>query len=295
MLREITTILSGFTYLEAPRWHGDRLWVSDLYTQQVISCREDGSDIRVEMELDVPPAGIDWLPDGRLLVAATARQELLRREHDGTVTTHADLSSLATSWINDFAVDAQGRAFIGHFGFDLFDDQPIRPATLIRVDPDGSSQVVADDLYFPNGSVITPDGRLLVCETHGNRVSSFAIERDGSLSDRSEWAFGPLGSARELNASFAAADVAPDGCALDSEGALWIADIAHDRVIRAREDGNIVDEIDPGTGVFACALGGSDGKTLFMCTAPDPDRELRTAERLGEIRVARVSVPSATA
>lgn len=294
MNREIRTVIGGYTYFEAPRWHDGRLWASDLYTHQVVSFLEDGSDVRVEATLDVPPAGIGWLPDGRLLVSATQSGLLMRREDDGTMVVHADLSGLTRGWLNDFAVDDQGRVFVGHFGFDLFAGEPLGPGSIIRVDPDGSFEEVAGDVYFPNGSVITPDGRLLVGETFGNRVSAFSIAEDGSLEDRTTWAkFGELSGTDDVFATLGAMAVASDGCTLDDEGALWIADIAHGRVVRVKEGGEIVDEVQPGTGVFACSLGGSDGKTLFLCTAPDFDAGARAAARDAEIRALPVEVAGA--
>jgi len=126
---------------------------------------------------------------------------------------------------------------------------------------------------------------LMVDETFGNRVSAFDIEPDGSLTNRRSWAtFGELPTAWRLNDALASLVVAPDGCALDAEGALWIADALNGRVIRVREGGDIVQEITVGTGVFACGLGGADGRTLFMCAAPDFDEHARAAARAGQLR-----------
>jgi sugar lactone lactonase YvrE len=293
MSRDIHTVLGGYTYFEAPRWHEGRLWVSDLYTHQVLSLSEDGSDVRVEATLDVPPAGLGWLPDGRLLVTSTQDSRLLRREADGSLVVHADLSGLTRGWLNDFAVDGAGRAFVGHFGFDLFAGEPLAPGSIIRVDPDGHIAEVAGDVFFPNGSVITADGRLLVGETFGNRVSAFRIQEDGSLTDRTTWAqFGELAESDDVFTVLGSMAVASDGCTLDDEGALWIADIAHGRVVRVSEGGEILEELHPGAGVFACVLGGADGRTLFLCTAPDFNPEARAAGREAAIQAVRVEVAS---
>lgn len=294
MTREFETILSGFTYFEGPRWRDGRFWASDMYTNQVISVLEDGSELRVEAQLDVPPAGIAWLPDGRLLVVATSDKKVLRREPDGTLVTHGDLSGEVSGWANDIVVDAAGRAFVGQFGFDLFAGEGLRSNNLLRIDPDGTVSAVADDMWFANGSVIDSMGSLLVGESFSNRVSAFDIQADGSLTNRRDWAkFGPLSPDTDVMAVLGAMTVSPDGCALDAEDALWIADIAHGRVVRVVEGGEIVDEITPGTGVFACALGGSDGRTLFLCTAPDFNPEARAATKEAEIRTVRVDVPAA--
>jgi sugar lactone lactonase YvrE len=136
-MREISTVLTGLSYLECPRWHEDRIWVSDFYTHQVLSAREDGSDLQVEAEVPGQPSGLGWLPDGGLLVISQHDNRLLRREPDGSLVTHADLSAHVTGEPNDMVVDGQGRAFVGNFGFDLMAGAPVATAALLRVDPDG--------------------------------------------------------------------------------------------------------------------------------------------------------------
>ncbi len=295
MTRELTTVLSERSYLECPRWHDGRLWVVDFYTFEVLSLAEDGSDVRVEASVPQQPSGLGWLPDGRLLVVSMRDSKVLRREEDGELVVHADLSEHVAGHPNDMVVDDQGRAYVGNFGFDLMSGQDIAPTVLLRVDPDGTITEVADDLWFPNGSVITEDGVLLVDETFGNRVTAFDLEPDGSLANRRDWArFGDLPSSTVLGEVIPTLDVAPDGCGLDAEGCLWLADATNARVLRVREGGEVVDEIAiPDMGVFACMLGGSDGRTLFLCCAPDFDENARSAAREAELRSVRVDVPHA--
>lgn len=293
-MRVVSTVLGGLSYLECPRRHENRIWVADFYTHQVLSVREDGSDLRQEAEVPGQPSGLGWLPDGRLLVLSQHDKRLLRREADGLLVVHADLSEHVTGEPNDMVVDGQGRAFVGDFGFDLFGGAPVAPTDLLRVDPDGAVTQVADDLWFPNGSVITDDGVLLVGETFGNRISAFHVRADGSLADRQVWASsGPLPSERDLSTALGQLSVAPESCGLDAEGALWVADALAGRVLRVRPGGEIVEEIAIGTGVFACMLGGADGRTLFLCTAPDFDRAARSSAREAELRTCRVDVPHA--
>ena len=293
-MREISTVVTGLSYLECPRWHEGRIWVSDFYTHQVLSASEDGSDLRVEAEVPGQPSGLGWLPDGRLLVVSQHDNRVLRREPDGSLVTHADLSAHVTAEPNDMVVDEQGRAFIGNFGFDLMAGAPVAPAALLRVDPDGAVTEVADELWFPNGSVITDDGVLLVDETFGNRITAFDIGADGSLANRRVWAsFGALPADRDLQAALGALAVAPDGCGLDAEDALWIADALGGRVLRIQEGGKILEELPVSPGVFACMLGGSDGRTLFLCSAPDFDRAARSAAREARLLSCRVDVPHA--
>jgi len=293
-MTQVTTVVSGFAFLEAPRWRDGRIWFSDFYTYRVLSAREDGSDLRTEAEVPEQPAGLGWLPDGRLLVVSMRDRKVLRREAGGTLVTHADLGRHATGHANDMVVDSRGRAYVGNFGFDLMSGSPLATAALHRVDPDGTVTEVADDLWFPNGAVITPQNVLVVNETFGNRISAFDLTGDGRLVNRRAWAeFGPRPDDRAMDSVLAQTRVAPDGACLDAEGAVWIADGVGDRLIRVRDGGEIAAEARFGSPVYACALGGADGRTLFACAAPDFFESARKSAREGRLLATRVAVPAA--
>ena len=291
--RTVRTVVAGMSYTECPRWHEGRLWFADFYTHAIYSVNEDGSDLRTEVDVPAQPSGIGWLPDGRLLYVSMRDRAVMRREPDGSVQVHADVSAHVTGHPNDMVVDAQGRCWLGNFGFDLMNGGDIETAALLRVDPDGTVTTVADDLWFPNGSVIADDGgTLIVDETFGNRISAFTIEADGALGPRRDWAvFGDLPTTRVTAEAIPQAVLGPDGCGLDAEGCLWVADAIGGRVVRVAEGGEILDTVVPGTGVFACMLGGADGRTLFMSCAPDFDEHARSAAREAEIRAVQVDVP----
>lgn len=286
------TVLSDMSFLEGPRWRDGRLWASDFYTHRVLSCREDGSDLRVEAEVPAQPSGLGWLPDGRLLVVSQRDKRVLRREADGTLAVHADLSAHASGVLNDMLVDAHGRAYVGNFGFDLMGGADVTTADLVRVDPDGATTVVARDLHFPNGVVLL-DGVLVVAETLGNRISAFDVGPGGELGPRRDWArFGDPPTATDVPSVLGALVVAPDGMCADREGAVWAADAIGNRAVRVL-GGEIVDQVDAGTGVYACALGGEDGRTLFLCTAPGFAEHERRDTREGRMLAVRVEVPAA--
>jgi sugar lactone lactonase YvrE len=292
--RQIRPVVTGMSFVECPRWHEQRIWFSDFYTFRVYSAAEDGSDLRAEAEVPHQPSGLGWLPDGRLLVISMRDARLLRREKDGSLVPHADLADNVRGYPNDMVVDSHGRAFIGEFGFDLMAGAPVEPGCLLRVDPDGTVTKVAEDMWFPNGSVITDDDVLLVCETFGNRVTAFDITPDGGLTNRRAWAtFGDLPTDRDVEKALPQAVVGADGCCMDAEGALWIADAVGGRVLRVRRGGEIDEEIHPGTGTFACMLGGADGRTLFLCTAPDFHEQARKNARESELLTIRVDTPHA--
>ncbi|MDP5184436.1 SMP-30/gluconolactonase/LRE family protein [Blastococcus sp. BMG 814] len=294
--RAFRTMLEGGSYFEAPRWRDGQWWVSDFYRHTVSRVAAAGGPETVVLEVENQPSGLGWLPDGSLLVVSMKDQRLLRLT-DGEVSTHADLSAVCGGHLNDMVVDAAGRAYVGDFGFDLMGGGAPAPASLKRVDPDGTVTVVAEGLRFPNGSVITPDGgTLLVGETWGNRFSAFDIAADGSLGPRRTWAeFGPEpvgGSVEELLGQVV---VVPDGCTLDAEGHVWVADGFGSRVLRVAPGGRVVEEIaaPDGLGTYACALGGDDGRTLLLCCAPDFYEHTRAPAREAVLVATEVAVPHA--
>jgi sugar lactone lactonase YvrE len=275
----LTPFLDRLAFPESPRWHEGALWFSDFYTQRV---QRVGMDGRCETVAIVPgqPSGLGWLPDGRLLVVSMTDRRLLRL--DGQVLTEvADLSKLAPFHCNDMVVDVKGRAYIGNFGFDLAARETPRSTGLILVLPDGQARVVAQDLHFPNGTVITPDGRtLIVGESYASRLTAFDIAQDGSLSGRREWA--------RLDKA------TPDGICLDTEGAIWLASPISREVIRVREGGEVTHRIATPGQALACMLGGPDRRTLFvlmgkLMVTPEQSRQSLT----GTIHTLRVAVPGA--
>ncbi|MGB2949772.1 MAG: SMP-30/gluconolactonase/LRE family protein [Rhodococcus sp. (in: high G+C Gram-positive bacteria)] len=289
MKPDVTVVLDGYTYFECPRWHDGRIWVSDFYSHRVVSAQADGSDVRVEAEIPQQPSGLGWLPDGRLLVVSMRDHTIRRREDDGSLVVHADLSAHVKANLNDMLVDDRGRAYVGNFGFDLMNMATPDTADLIRVDLDGSVRVVADDLYFPNGMAFTGDGELLVDETVGNRISAFAVRPDGSLGERRDWAkFAELPDMSDMATALGQLVVAADGCCIDTDGSLWVADALGQRIVHVEPGKGITDQLEFDTGVFACGLGGDDGRTLFVCAAPDFNEHQRKVETEGKLLAVRV-------
>jgi sugar lactone lactonase YvrE len=276
--RSVEVFYEGLDFGEGPRWHDGRLWLSDFFAHQVLSIGP-GGDSRVEVELDDQPSGLGWLPNGELLVVAMTSRQIRRVDPDGTVHLHADLAAIASGHCNDMVVDAAGNAYVGNFGFDSERGEALRAADLAIVRADGTTEVAATDLRFPNGSVITPDGRtLIVGESMGRRFSAFDIDDEARLSGRRVWAELP--------------GMAPDGCALDADGAIWVADAFGAGCVRVAEGGEVLDAVTASQTVFACALGGADRRTLHMVTAPAFGADQTGAGR-GRVETIDVDVPGA--
>ena len=288
-----TSILQdGLFFGEGPRWHEGRLWYSDFYDHAVHAIDLDGNDERI-VEVESQPSGLGWLPSGDLLITSMLDRKLMRW-NGSELTTHADLGKHFTWHANDLLVDQQGRAYIGNFGFDyevfldeqgiegLFADPDSLTTVMCRVDPDGTINVASAGLIFPNGMVITPDGKtMIVAETLALRLTAFDIGADGSLSNRRVWA--------DLSAHMAA----PDGICLDAEGAVWIANALAPRLMRIGEGGVVLDEVETTMNTYACMLGGPEGKHLFAMTAPTSDSRHAPLAPNGAIEVVEVAIPHA--
>ncbi len=291
MDRQVERLAEGLYFPEGARWHDGRLYVSDFYDRLVLAFDPDGTRT-VLCEVPGQPSGLGFTPDGDLLVVSMLDRRLLRLR-DGELTEVADLSKLAPYHCNDMYVDAEGRAYVGNFGADLAIDG-VQPGPLLRVDPDGTVAVAAEDLVFPNGIVATADGTLLVAETFAYRVSAYDLGPDGTLTGRRVWASFDSPPAHDFATAVAATSVSPDGICLDAEGALWVADATGAGAHRVREGGEVLESVSTGdVTAFAVALGGEDGRTLYMCAGPALGRVDPAADRYGSILTTRVDVPGA--
>jgi len=276
---ELTRLIDGIDFGEGPRWHDGRLWYSDFYQQTVYTVNPAGERERV-LTLDDQPSGLGWLPNGDLLIVAMRSKRLLRFDGEKT-TVHADLSKLAEGLCNDMVVTAEGHAYVGNFGFDFETGGAPAATRLIHVTPDGRADRVGDELKFPNGSVVTPDGStLIVGETMGGQYRAYDIENDGSLSNGRVWA--------------SIIGLLPDGCTLDSDAAIWFSDAGPgQQICRVAEGGEILERFPTPDPTFACMLGGADGKTLFVLTAPGSAKEVVAGKARGVLWTTRVDAPRA--
>jgi|CXWL01.1.fsa_nt_gi sugar lactone lactonase YvrE len=289
MPRQTRTLCTDIYFGEGPRWQDGRLWFSDFFAHAVKSVSLNG-DIRTEFKLDDRPSGLGWMPNGDMLIVSMEKRKVLRRTPAGQMSVHADLNTIATWYCNDMVVDGAGRAYVGNFGFDLDTELTKRgpesviadhtAAKLALVQTDGTAGVAAGDMHFPNGTVITPDGKtLIIGETLGGCLTAFDIGANGALSGRREWAsLWPR---------------IPDGICLDAEGAIWVANPLGPECYRVAQGGKVIEVIATEVPCYACMLGGEDGKTLFMLTAPSSLPHEVAHEPKGKILIATVDAPHA--
>ncbi len=261
-------LADGLCFPEGPRWRNGKLWCSDMHAGEVVTVASDGT---VESVLPVPnaPSGLGWLPSGDLIVVSMTDQRLLR--WDGkALHTHAKLGELASFHLNDMVVESQGRAYVGNFGFDLHAQKKPKPAELILVAANGAARVVATNMLFPNGMVITPDGeQLIVAETWGARLTAFQLTETGNLENRRVWAHLADGAV-------------PDGICLDEAGGVWTASPSTNECLRIVEGGKVTHRMSADQGVFACMLGES---RLHMLTCSTSDPETCRHKRTGRVEV----------
>jgi sugar lactone lactonase YvrE len=272
--------MTGLAFGESPRWRHDRLWLSDWVAHEVIALDPTGkSEVVVRVPFPSIPMCIDFLPDGRLLIVSPSDRRLVRRELDGSLVTHADLSDVSDHALNEIVVDGRGNTYLNGPGFNLMTGEEFAPGIVALLTPDGSARQVAGGIAFPNGMAVTPDNStLIVADSYGKELTAFDIADDGSLANRRVWA--DLG------------DGVPDGICLDAENAVWYADVPNKRCVRVREGGQVLQTIELDRGCFACALGGADSRTLFMiATEWLGPASMSDGRRTGQVLTAQAPAP----
>jgi sugar lactone lactonase YvrE len=275
----------GLKFTESPRWHDGKLWFLDIHDKR-IKAADLGGRLETSVELPFIPNAFGFRRDGSLLVG-DAMQRQIHRWDGQALQPLADLSGITTFCLSDGIVDAQDRMYVGDIGYNFFDpaNKPVDTCVIACVDPDGRARIVAKDLSFPNGMVVTPDGRtLIVGETTGHRLTAFDIQADGSLANRRIYAQLPD-------------DVSPDGIALDAEGAVWLANPEGKfGALRVREGGEIVEQVELDTEGYAVMPGGPERRHLFISGSDSHDpaeiaRAPSATLRVVEVEVSGAGVP----
>ncbi|WP_104062247.1 SMP-30/gluconolactonase/LRE family protein [Arthrobacter sp. 4R501] len=295
---EAALIASGFSFLESPRWHADALYASDFYSEKVLRFNIDGSH---ETVCSVPgrPSGLGFSPDGSLLVISMLNRAIMR--WDGRrLLTHASFCHLISGYANDMLVTPEGWALVGSFGNSDANPDSLQTTGLVRVSPEGLADVVTPGLVFPNGIVFTPShDKIIVAETFAARLSAFdySVDADGRplLGAGHTWKqFGEAPGYLDIARATKELEVLPDGLAVDTDGSVWVASANSHAALRVSSEGEIVESIDVGDlSVYSLALGGRDGRTLYMCCSPTLGTGDPRNTNESVLMAARVNAPAA--
>jgi sugar lactone lactonase YvrE len=270
-------LIEGRAFLEGPRWRDGLLFLSDIPAGEVLSVDMEGR-LEVVALIDGSPSGLGWLPDGTMLVTRGVPAAVMAVARDGKVTEYADLTGIAVFPPNDMVVDPNGRAWLGTC--DIGGIPSPAPSQLLCIESDRTVSVVDDAMRFPNGSVVTSEGTLIVAETFGSALTAFTLASgdSGGAGEKREWA--------------AVAGTFPDGICLDAEGAVWFADAVGHAAVRVKEGGEVTAKTPTDQGCYACTLGGPDGRTLFLLTGEFGPAARGVAERKGRVEMVTVEVPA---
>ena len=303
-MKELKKLTGGLYFGEGPRWHENKLWFSDFYSHKVMTLDENNS-LETVCEVPSQPSGLGWLPNGDLLIVSMLDRKILRFS-EGSISVHADLSEYVAHKCNDMVVGRDGTAYVGNFGMGDAGES-LNSTHLMIVKSDGTVLKGPDNLLFPNGTVITEDGKnLIIGETLGAKLTSFDIEDNGELTNRKLWArTSPLFSLliikflSSMGFDLSKVDFSkysknlhvPDGICLDEKNGIWIASPTTKAVVRIEKGGNITDTINTPKGAFACMLGGKERKTLYVIISNSSDPEEAQASPGGEIHSIEVEIP----
>jgi gluconolactonase len=189
-------------------------YISDTWHGTIYRIAADGSASR--WATTGAPNGHKILPDGTHLVCDGSHHAVLRLDANGAVIGKASSESAGVPLRapNDLTLDTHGGFYFTDPGGS---DEKNPIGTVHYVDRSGRTHLVADNLAFPNGIVLRPDGRtLLVAESGHNRILSFVVERPGTIGARKVFAKLPQKSGDQIANS-------PDGIALDADGNLFVA------------------------------------------------------------------------
>lgn len=315
--------LEGYGVPECLRWHANALYFSDMALGTVHRWNGRSASSTPIAEIPGRPAGLGWLPDGTMLVVSMENRCLYRIGADGSTEVHADIKHLVSGHANELLVTSDGHAYVGSFGFDYHGYirehsnasllAPPGPPTsaLIHIDPAGKILDSSEPLAFPNGCVaIDDESTLVVAETLAMRLTAIPVDVDGmlgkpflyaSLAPPLLWNLltrpGAIGGATRFVsalfdspalARFSSLAMGPDGIGNALGRQIWVSNALRGECVRVDQGGTVRQRVRTSQSTLSCVVGGEDGRTLFVGTAPtnDPIGAARISK--GRIEMARI-------
>jgi gluconolactonase len=171
--------------------------------------------------------------------------------------------------INDVVVTADDGAYATVFGPYNGDPTEVAGKILYLAPTHGKWVQVADDLDYANGIGVSPDQKTLyVSETVGNCILKFTVNKDGTLSHRSNFALLNLLVPNKHNSWW----LGPDSMKIDSHGDLYVAQWFGGKILKISAAGKLlhVFEIAAGEGTTNVAFGPGE-KDLYVTVVKDPE------------------------
>ena len=254
-LLEVHAYSEGVVFDHAGRGylsHGDRI------TQFTLDENSNIKESKVWATTGAPN-GHKILADGTHLVCDASRQAVLLLDADGKFLKNAsdNCDGQPVKGPNDLTLDTPN----GGFYFSNPDDSPADnpTGTVHYVDKAGKTHLVASKLAYPNGIVLTPDGkRILLAESRKNRVLEYPVLSPGKLGEYKVFADLPKKEGEQI-------DNQPDGMCLDAEGNLYVAHYGMRQVQVLDQTGKLIRRY-PGGNLTTSnvAFGGPKMNQLFV-------------------------------
>lgn len=239
---------------ESPLWSAEQEtlhWV-DVTERRIHSLKLATGAVETHATKSMP-ASLALRRSGGLLVAWRTGLSIFDPATGTSTGLPAGGIDFANERFNDGKVDRRGRFFVGTMDPKL--ERPV--AGLYRVGTDRSVARLADGIRLSNGIAWSPDDRTLYhCESRPGLVFAYDFDVDAGII-----------SNRRLFLDLSAEPYGPDGCTVDADGCLWLAEVRAGRVGRYAPDGRRIGGIDlPAKRVTSVMFGGAGLQTLFITT-----------------------------
>jgi gluconolactonase len=256
-------LANGGIWLEGPAWVGDRVLVSDIHTNRVVSWAEGQTELETAVAEAEFSNGRTVARDGRVYQCSHGRRAVEELNRDLSVTTVVDaVNGVRLNSPNDLVVARDGAIWFTDppYGIILTDEG--HPGELeygacwvFRFDPEtGELTPVVTDLDRPNGLALSPDESVLYVANSANH-DGFHV-----------WAYDVVDGSRcgPGRLFYTGRKGVIDGFRVDVEGRLWLSD--DDSVVVTDAAGQVLGAIDVPERVANVCFG-PDGQLFIAATS----------------------------